>query len=115
MDLVLYARMPSNEVLEIARYDGLENFQECLKEAIDRKATFGSSEDVDKVVDLFSKGASVSRKQIRTLKAAFRNFDEVYLCNEIVEALGEVPREAICMSLSNECSLDCVDLDEYDV
>ena len=115
MELVLYARMPSGDVIDVAKYDGAEKFQKYSKEAIALNASFNATTDVDKVMTLFAGGASVSRKQIRKLRSVFRNFDEVYLCNEIADALGEVPRDAICVSLSSECSTDCVDLDNYDV
>lgn len=114
MDLIVYCRKEDGEALALASFKGKEDFEKYLGEALARRSSFGASNGADKIVALFSQGASVATRQVRALKRALRQFDEVYLCNEIVEALDEVEDDTVSVSLS-ESPTAIVDISVYDV
>lgn len=114
MDLNLYCQRVNGAIEVLATYENKEDFLKYLKEAVDRNAKFGSFEDADRVVILFAEGAWVGKKQVKILKRALRHFDEVYLCNEIFDALEEIDESVKAVSLSNIVA-PITDLSEYNI
>ncbi len=64
-------------------------FQKYVAEAVARRVLKNHTTDADAVLTHFAMGESVEKKDFRILKRALRHFDEVYLCNEILELLEE--------------------------
>ena len=114
MDLKLYARFRDG-IKEVASFPNKELFEKYLSEAVERHRAFGNFEDRDKVMALFMNGISITASEKWIMMCALRNFDEVYLCNELYDALDTLAEDALAFSLSSECPLVCTILNDYSI
>ncbi len=107
MDVNLTVQDKSGKTYVYQTFDNMEFFKSAVEKTYERRNHFGKLSDSDRVVSIFSKGATVKKEDFAVLKRALRHYDEVYLCNEIFEAIEEMPKDVVYLSLGNiENSVD---------
>lgn len=113
MDLCLRAQDKGGKIFVYKTFQDKEFFIEAVEKTYARRIRLQTLADKDKIVSLFSKGATIQRKDFGILMRALRNLDEVYLCNELCVAIEELDSNIDFISLENIDNP--IDLTNYEV
>lgn len=101
MDLELKVQDKSGKVYVYQTFEDKEFFIEAVQKTYERRVRFGSLGDNDKIVSAFSKGATFKQADFDDLLRALRHYDEVYLCNELYEAIEGMGQDIVLLSVGN--------------
>ena len=99
MDVVLSVQDKSKKISVYQTFDDKEAFLSYVEKTYALREKDGKIEDYDKIVTLFAKGGTIKKSDFAILKRALRHYDEVYLCNELYDALEEIPSDIELLSL----------------
>ena len=99
MELVIKVQNKSGKVYDYQSFDDKEMFLSSVSKTYQRKERFNKLGNPDIVLDIFAKGCTIKSENFDILGRALRHYDEVYLCNEIYEALEELPADIVLLSI----------------
>lgn len=113
MELIIKVQNNSGKVFEYQSFDDKEMFLSSVAKTYQRKEKFNCLGNPDKVLDIFAKGCTIKKENINILRRALRHYDEVYLCNEIYDALEELPTDIVLLSIGeieNPTDISCYEI-----
>lgn len=99
MDVVLTVQDKSNKIFVYESFEDNEFFLSAIENAYRNREEDGRIADHDKVVSLFANGGTIKKADFPLLIRSLRHYDEVYLCNELHDALEEIPSNVELLSL----------------
>lgn len=101
MNVELTVQDKSGKIYVYQTFEDKEFFIDAVEKTYARRVRFGTLSDKDKIISLFSKGATIQQADFDNLARALRHYDEVYLCNELCEAIEEIPSEIVLLTMGN--------------
>lgn len=99
MELVIKVQDKSGHIYDYQSFDDKEMFLTSVSKTYQRRERFNNLGNPDKVLDIFAKGCTIKSQDFDILARALRHYDEVYLCNEIYDAMEELPSDIVFLSI----------------